>query len=116
MGLFGRKKEVAVASVSGELPPKIGKLASAARSLALGTVNRSVRELYKHKRLKLLPDEQAEFVDKNGVRKVYPLDELASDLWIKMDAQSSRMTNLPAFAVLDIKPEDVKQAIIKEAK
>jgi hypothetical protein len=96
--------------------PKVSWAAKAARGLAMGTVNRSVRELYKQKRLTLLKDEQAEFVDKDGTKKILSLDELAADLWMKMDAQSSRMTNMPAFAALDINPADVKTAIIKEGK
>lgn len=86
---------------------------SMARHGALRVVQRSIQKIYDDHRLVFKPTEQLEYTEKDGSKQLYSIDELSAHLWSKMDAQASQQTEQPAFSVLDIKPDDVKEIILK---
>lgn len=93
---------------------KLGFMQRAARKLAMASVSRSVQNVYNQGRLIIRSESEIDYTEKDGAFHVWPVDEVAADLWSKMDAQARGQSNLPvAFVALHITPDDVKAELLK---
>ena len=82
-----------------------------ARGRLLAHSRDAVKKAIQAKRLVFQSDGQVEYTEKNGAKKVYSIDDLASFLWLKMSSEL-RGGNLASF---DISPDNIG-AIIRDLK
>ena len=81
-----------------------------AHKLAVNKATSSIAKVHKEGRLKFLDNEQVEYSDKQGIKVVNSVDEIASIIWNNLEAG---LGGQASYTQVRFMPEDVKEIILK---